>query len=261
MTDQEIERLEALRGEIRLHNYRYHVLDDPIISDYQFDQLMNELRKIETEHPEWITPDSPTQRVGSQPLERFEKIRHPAPILSLSNAFGADDLQAWYERLLRLDKPTHRPPQRDRVRVVIDVSDPEQKLNESTQSQFLGDLILKGFLFEHLGHRVDRNHLLANSQEHSLESATGFYKRCNIALVAGDNQPTAMLISLLNDALYGFLSETFRKNIFLIVEMANIPTGNARNLHAFGRETIPASLGVAVRPSYPFGQLLLRFIS
>ena len=98
------ERLAQLRHEIHLHNYRYHVLDDPVISDYEFDRLLAELREIEAEHPEWVTPDSPTQRAGSQPAERFTKVRHPAPILSLANAFGADDLRAWYERVVRLDE-------------------------------------------------------------------------------------------------------------------------------------------------------------
>jgi len=98
------ERLAQLRREIHFHNYRYHVLDDPVISDYEFDQLLAELRQIEADHPEWITPDSPTQRAGSQPAERFTKVSHPAPILSLANAFGAEDLRAWYERVVRLDE-------------------------------------------------------------------------------------------------------------------------------------------------------------
>lgn len=97
-------RLEKLRAEINYHNYCYHVLDAPVISDYEFDQLMRELKEIEAQHPEWITPDSPSQRVGGQPLERFVKVRHPAPILSLANAFSDVDVRAWYERILRLDE-------------------------------------------------------------------------------------------------------------------------------------------------------------
>ncbi len=97
------DRLEHLRREIHYHNYRYHVLDDPVISDFEYDQLVAELRQIEKEHPEWITPDSPTQRVGAAPAEKFEKIAHPAPILSLSNAFSAEDIYQWYERILKLD--------------------------------------------------------------------------------------------------------------------------------------------------------------
>lgn len=97
-------RLEELRREINFHNYRYHVLDDPVISDFEFDNLMQELRQIEDEHPDWITPDSPTQRAGSQPADGFTKLRHPAPILSLGNAFSAEEVNAWYERIRKLDE-------------------------------------------------------------------------------------------------------------------------------------------------------------
>src|ERR1041385_8728896 len=96
-------RYEQLKQEIHFHNYRYHVLDDPVISDVEFDKLLNELKRIEADHPDWVTADSPTQRAGSRPADRFEKVRHPAPILSLANAFGADDARAWYERVTRLD--------------------------------------------------------------------------------------------------------------------------------------------------------------
>jgi DNA ligase (NAD+) len=102
-TDSLQNRLEILRREIQYHNYRYHVLDDPVISDAEFDQLMTELRAIETSHPDWITPDSPTQRTGAQPADRFVKINHPAPVLSLGNAFNAEDVRAWYERIFRFD--------------------------------------------------------------------------------------------------------------------------------------------------------------
>lgn len=97
------QRLEELRREIRYHNYRYHVLNDPLISDYEYDQLLHELQKIEAEHPEWITPDSPSQRAGAPPADRFKKVEHPAPILSLSNAYDAADVRAWFDRIARLD--------------------------------------------------------------------------------------------------------------------------------------------------------------
>ncbi len=97
-------RVLELRNEINFHNYRYHVLDDPVISDSEYDQLLNELKRIENENPELITTDSPTQRVGSILSEGFKKIQHPAPILSLGNAFGGDEVLAWYERLVRLDE-------------------------------------------------------------------------------------------------------------------------------------------------------------
>lgn len=97
------ERLEELRRELNYHNYRYHVLDDPVISDYEYDRMMAELREIEAQHPEWITPDSPTQRTGGQPASRFQKVRHPHAILSLANAFDADGVRAWFERIRRVD--------------------------------------------------------------------------------------------------------------------------------------------------------------
>jgi len=98
------QRLEELKREIHYHNYRYHVLDDPVISDYEYDRLVQELRQIEAEHPEWVTPDSPTQRLGAGISEKFTKVRHPAPILSLSNAFSEADVRAWFERISKLDE-------------------------------------------------------------------------------------------------------------------------------------------------------------
>ncbi|MGA2488705.1 MAG: NAD-dependent DNA ligase LigA [Anaerolineales bacterium] len=104
MDDQSLHaHLEELRKQINFHNNRYHVLDDPVISDMEYDRLLAELRQIEANHPDWITPDSPTQRAGALPSNKFEKVRHPHPILSLANAFGAEDAHAWYERIRRLD--------------------------------------------------------------------------------------------------------------------------------------------------------------
>ena len=96
------ERIEKLREEIRYHEYRYYVLDSPEISDAEFDQLMQELEKLEKEYPELITVDSPTQRVGGEPLDAFEKIEHSVPMLSLSNAFSEGDLRDFVERVYRL---------------------------------------------------------------------------------------------------------------------------------------------------------------
>lgn len=97
-----VARIERLREAIREHNYRYYVLDAPIISDAEYDALMRELRELEAAYPELITPDSPTQRVGAPPAERFAKVRHREPMLSLANAFSVADLRAWYERIRRL---------------------------------------------------------------------------------------------------------------------------------------------------------------
>ena len=98
------EDYESLKRELNYHNYRYHVLDDPIISDSEFDRMLVKLRKMEAEHPEWIAPDSPTQRSGGPPAEQFRKVIHPAPILSLANAFSEEDLKAWYQRITKLDE-------------------------------------------------------------------------------------------------------------------------------------------------------------
>jgi DNA ligase (NAD+) len=88
------ERAAALRAEIEKHGYRYYVLDDPEISDADYDRLFAELQALEREHPELATPDSPTQRVGGAPLAGFAPVRHAAPMLSLNNAFSEDDVLA-----------------------------------------------------------------------------------------------------------------------------------------------------------------------
>jgi len=103
MAEKPLSKYEDLKAQVNFHNYRYHVLDAPIISDLEYDRLLNELKRIEADHPDWITPDSPTQRAGSRPADRFEKIRHPASILSLANAFGADYARAWFERVKKID--------------------------------------------------------------------------------------------------------------------------------------------------------------
>jgi len=99
------QQIEHLRQEIRHHDYLYYVLDAPVISDAEYDALMDRLRKLEEAHPELITPDSPTQRVGGQVQEQFAKVRHPSPILSLGNAFSSDEVRAWRERIMRLLPP------------------------------------------------------------------------------------------------------------------------------------------------------------
>ena len=97
------EKYEKIKSEINFHNYQYHVLDQPIISDAQFDKLLVELREIEASFPELITPDSPTQRVGTLPSSKFEKVAHPVQVLSLANAFNENDLVAWQERITKID--------------------------------------------------------------------------------------------------------------------------------------------------------------
>jgi DNA ligase (NAD+) len=94
--------IESLREEIRHHEYRYYVLDDPQLSDAEFDRLMNALKKLEAAHPELITPESPTQRVGGKPREGFVKVAHSAPMLSLDNAYSEEELRDWERRVHEL---------------------------------------------------------------------------------------------------------------------------------------------------------------
>jgi DNA ligase (NAD+) len=102
-TTKDIEKkIEGLRDQIRHHEYRYFVLDDPEISDAEFDQLMNQLKKLEAEHPALITPDSPTQRVGGKPREGVVKAAHSSPMLSLDNTYNVDDLRNWERRVHEL---------------------------------------------------------------------------------------------------------------------------------------------------------------
>ena len=94
--------------EINEHNYRYYVLDDPYISDAEYDRLFEELKKLEKEHPELITPDSPTQRVGGAPLKEFKEVQHQVPMLSLDNAFTEEDIIDFDKRVrdrLGVSKP------------------------------------------------------------------------------------------------------------------------------------------------------------
>ena len=91
--------IEKLRKQINLHNYKYYVENNPVISDYEYDQLLKKLEQIESEHPDLITPDSPTQRVGGKPLEGFKTVEHKVPMLSLANTYTYDELRDFDERV------------------------------------------------------------------------------------------------------------------------------------------------------------------
>ena len=95
------DRIAALRDELRRHERLYYQQDAPEISDAEFDALMRELQALEAAHPDLLTPDSPTQRVGGQPVEGFPAVAHLAPMLSLDNAYSADELRAFDERVRR----------------------------------------------------------------------------------------------------------------------------------------------------------------
>src|SRR5437660_130343 len=91
--------IEELREKLRYHEYRYYVLDDPEISDAAYDRMMNRLKELEAAHPELVTPDSPTVRVGGAPRDGFQKVQHARPMLSLDNAFSYDALRDWDRRV------------------------------------------------------------------------------------------------------------------------------------------------------------------
>lgn len=97
-------RAAQLRSELHAHNHRYHVLQAPVVSDGEYDALLRELAGLEAAHPKLAVADSPTQRVGGGVAEKFAKVRHPQPILSLANAFGAADVAAWFARIVKLDE-------------------------------------------------------------------------------------------------------------------------------------------------------------
>src|SRR4051794_40108783 len=96
------QRAAELRRLLEHHNYKYYVEASPEISDREFDQLMRELQELETAHPEVATPDSPTRRVGGQPIEGFQTVRHRVPMLSIDNTYSADELHEFDRRVRRI---------------------------------------------------------------------------------------------------------------------------------------------------------------
>src|SRR5262245_58390320 len=101
--DKNVEQqIDKLRADIRYHEHLYYVLDAPELPDPEFDRLMQELKKLEAAHPDLITPDSPTQRVGGKPREGFVKVIHSRPMLSLDNAYNEQDVRDWDRRVREL---------------------------------------------------------------------------------------------------------------------------------------------------------------
>ena len=94
-----LKKVESLRSQIRHHNYRYHVLDEPEVPDAEYDRLVRELQDLENKHPELVTADSPTQRVGAEPIKAFGTVQHILPMLSLDNAFSEDELNDFHRRV------------------------------------------------------------------------------------------------------------------------------------------------------------------
>src|SRR5437870_293978 len=125
------DRIEDLRNQIREHEYRYYVLDQPTISDYEFDQLMRELQKLEQEHPELVTPDSPTQRVGGEPAKAFPSHRFERPMLSLENAYSEEELRDWHRRVTQLAGTEYRRPAAVGFLRLLDSPDPTPAVGKS----------------------------------------------------------------------------------------------------------------------------------
>jgi len=109
MPDQEIQlKIKKLKDEINYHNYRYYILDDPEISDAEYDRLLRELQSFERQYPDFITPDSPTQRVGATPLDAFESVAHTLPMLSLDNGFDESEIREFDTRIRKLLPPQEK---------------------------------------------------------------------------------------------------------------------------------------------------------
>src|SRR4051812_27245689 len=137
-------RAADLREQLRYHNYRYSVLSSPIISDAEYDAMFDELDAIEKAHPELITPDSPTQRVGSDLDERLPKVVHPQPTLGLSKAYTADEIRAWKQRLDRVLDSNARlsytvEPKFDGLTVVLTYTDGVLSQGVTRGDGFVGD--------------------------------------------------------------------------------------------------------------------------
>ena len=99
---QATKEIAALRDKIDYHSYRYYVLDSPVVSDEEYDRMMRRLEELEAAHPDLVTPDSPTQKVGAAPMEEFGTVRHSIPLLSLQNAFERDEVAEFDKRVKKL---------------------------------------------------------------------------------------------------------------------------------------------------------------
>lgn len=144
MTDDIHSRIADLSEKLHYHIYRYHVLNDPVITDGEYDRLFRSLQALEAEHPQYARADSPTQRVGSDLSGDFPKVEHPAPILSLANAFDEADLRSWEERNLRLLPSGSRlcyvlQPKLDGLAIVISYVDGELTRAATRGNGVLGD--------------------------------------------------------------------------------------------------------------------------
>lgn len=141
-----VERVKELREALHRHNYRYYVLDDPEVSDAEYDRMMRELMDLEAQHPQLRTPDSPTARVGASPLEKFDTAAHRLPMLSLDNAFSDDEVRAFHERMQRNLSPLEEirytaEPKLDGVAVELVYEDGRLTVASTRGDGFVGEQI------------------------------------------------------------------------------------------------------------------------
>ena len=101
MGDAVAQQIQQLREQLQKASYAYYVLDQPFMEDEVYDRLYRQLQELETQYPDWVTPDSPTQRVGERPASQFNSVRHNIPLYSLENAFGIEEYRAWQEKWQR----------------------------------------------------------------------------------------------------------------------------------------------------------------
>ena len=117
------QEMKALRDTLNAHGYRYYVLDEPTISDFEYDHMLRRLEDLEAEHPEEITPDSPTQRVGGQTLSEFQQVRHAVPLESLQDVFNDDEVCRFLEKV-PLDRAVYSvEPKVDGLSVALEYRD------------------------------------------------------------------------------------------------------------------------------------------
>ena len=164
MTQEIKNQAQALQKELSQHNYRYHVLDDPIISDHEYDRMLRQLIEIERAYPEYSTPDSPTKRIGAPPLEAFEKAEHQVPMLSLDNAFNDGEIIDFHQRILRLSEQDNilylSEPKFDGVAVSIIYENGTLTEASTRGDGFTGELITQNIrTIRTLPLKLDETHL------------------------------------------------------------------------------------------------------
>ena len=139
------ERVEELTKLLNEANYRYYIMDDPVMQDYEYDHLLRELEVLEAAHPELVADDSPTRRVGGEALAKFQKVEHPVPLMSLQDLFSMDELREFLEKILEEEPNTEFSvePKVDGLSVALEYQNgnPMVRGKDAIRYVKLGDLI------------------------------------------------------------------------------------------------------------------------